>query len=136
MEKSGTKRHPILTFENARILFPNFLGRPTRFNAYGERNFCVEVSHEDAIELRQEGWHILQGSRGDQDILFIRVKIPATASITNLKISGERIKSGSQIDDLDFGTTVHADVEIVLWSEVLGRTTSTAYLIDFDGKIE
>lgn len=136
MLKTGTSRHPILTFSNARIIFPNFLGRPTRFNEDGERNFGIEIPHSDVLQLREEGWPIVPGNRGDQDIYVLRVKIPATQSICAIRIFGTRVSQGLQIDELDYAVELYADVEVVLWKEFIGKKSPAVYLIDFDGRIK
>lgn len=45
-------------FDDARILFRNFSGEQKRFNAAGNRNFCVVLDHETAAEMAEEGWNI------------------------------------------------------------------------------
>lgn len=54
MNNKGT-----LTFENARILFRNFSGNPSRFNAAGNRNFCLVLDDPKLVkELEDDGWNI------------------------------------------------------------------------------
>lgn len=48
-----------LTFEDARIVFRNFSGKPSKFNNNGNRNFCVVIEDDDlARQLIDEGWNI------------------------------------------------------------------------------
>ena len=47
-----------ITVENARIIFRNFSGEEGKFNAKGDRNFCVLIDAGDADALVREGWNI------------------------------------------------------------------------------
>ncbi len=49
-----------VSINNAEILFRNFEGRETKFNAKGSRTFCVKLAKELADQLREEGWNIKQ----------------------------------------------------------------------------
>lgn len=45
--------------ENARLLFTNFSGRPTKFNADGgKRSFCVVLEPKLAKQMAADGWHV------------------------------------------------------------------------------
>lgn len=48
----------ILDFENAKMIFRNFSGRGSMFNAEGTRNFCLPISREKATILEREGWKV------------------------------------------------------------------------------
>ena len=51
-------RKPPLTVENAQIMWRNFSGRQTQYNAKGKRNFNLRVSDEDAELMRADGWNV------------------------------------------------------------------------------
>lgn len=53
-----TQRQDLLLIENARILFRNFAGAPSMYNAAGDRNFCILINPSDAPSLQQQGWNI------------------------------------------------------------------------------
>lgn len=47
-----------LTIMNARLVYKNFAGKQTDYNAEGARNFCVVFDDELANDLREKGWPI------------------------------------------------------------------------------
>ena len=51
-------RKPTLTVENARIIWRNFSGRQTQYNAKGKRNFNLVVPHEDVEAMKRDGWNV------------------------------------------------------------------------------
>ena len=44
-----------ISVENARILFRNFAGKESKFNAKGKRNFCLILDNDVAEDLKQIG---------------------------------------------------------------------------------
>lgn len=51
-------RKPPLTVENARIIWRNFSGRQTQYNAKGKRNFNLVVPPEDVEAMKRNGWNV------------------------------------------------------------------------------
>lgn len=47
-----------ISIENARILFRNFAGKESKFNAKGKRNFCLLLDSDVAEELKDIGWNV------------------------------------------------------------------------------
>ena len=47
-----------ISIENARILFRNFAGKESKFNAKGKRNFCLLLDNDVAEELKDIGWNV------------------------------------------------------------------------------
>ena len=73
------KRVPILKFEDARIIFRNFQGKESKYNAKGDRNFAVVIDNPDiAEELSVDGWNIGILKPRDEDATpahFLNVKV-------------------------------------------------------------
>ena len=51
-------RKPPLTVEDARILWRNFSGRQTQYNAKGKRNFNLVIPPEDVEAMKADGWNV------------------------------------------------------------------------------
>lgn len=49
---------PDLVFENVRLIFKNFSGKEDRFNAKGNRNFCLMIDPESAESMKAQGWNV------------------------------------------------------------------------------
>lgn len=63
----ATDRVQNISVENARILFRNFAGKPSKFNAEGKRNFCLIIDNDIAEELKEIGWNIKYLNPRDPD---------------------------------------------------------------------
>lgn len=82
-----------LTLRNVRIIFRNFAGAPTRFNAAGgKRTFSILLNETEAQELRSMGFNVkaLKQRDPDDDPAFhlpvevsYRVKPPRIVFISN-----------------------------------------------------
>lgn len=82
-----------LTLRNVRIIFRNFAGAPTRFNAAGgKRTFSILLNEAEANELRSMGFNVkaLKQRDPDDDPAFhlpvevsYRVKPPRIVFISN-----------------------------------------------------
>ena len=56
-----------VTIENADYAFINFSGEERRFNAKGDRNFCVFLPEDLADQMRRDGWNIKTWTPRDED---------------------------------------------------------------------
>ncbi len=58
--------------------FRNFAGKAGKFNAEGDRNFCLLLSEDDAEDLKEEGYNVkyLKPRSEDEDpVPYIQVKV-------------------------------------------------------------
>ena len=55
---ASSNRKPPLTVEDARIIWRNFSGRKTQYNAQGQRNFALVVPAEDVEAMKADGWNV------------------------------------------------------------------------------
>ena len=47
-----------ITVEGARIIFRNFSGNPTEYNAKGNRVFGLLLDEDLTEQLVEDGWHV------------------------------------------------------------------------------
>lgn len=67
-----------IIMENARILFRNFSGNPSKFNAKGKRTFCLVIDPDMADRLSEEGWNVKflkPREEGDTPTPYIQVNV-------------------------------------------------------------
>ena len=131
----------ILQIDDARIIFRNFSGEPSKFNREGDRNFALVIeSEETANALIKEGWNVkIKPPRDEDDIPFmylpIKVKFndrgPQVYLITNGRKNELDEDSIACLDDIDI-LGVDLDVRPYDWviqeGTVNEKTGRTAYL--------
>lgn len=127
----------ILQIDDARIIFRNFSGAPSKFNREGDRNFALVIPNEELKDvLVEEGWNVkIKPPRDEDDTPFmylpVKVKFNDRGPVVRLK-SGSRKpiildeESISCLDNIDI-SSVDLDIRPYDW-EVSGKTGRTAYL--------
>lgn len=126
----------ILQIDDARIIYRNFSGAPSKFNREGDRNFAVVIDDEDICDaLVNDGWNVKikpPREEGDDPFMFLPIKI-------KFNDRGPRVylKTGKNVNKLDEETvsildnvdilSVDLDVRPYDW-EVNGKEGRTAYL--------
>ena len=126
----------ILQIDDARIIYRNFSGAPSKFNREGDRNFAVVIDDEDICDaLVNDGWNVKikpPREEGDNPFMFLPIKI-------KFNDRGPRVylKTGKNVNKLDEETvsilhnvdilSVDLDVRPYDW-EVNGKEGRTAYL--------
>ena len=125
-----------LVIENARIMFRNFKGEETRYNAKGNRNFCGVIdSKEQAEALAEDGWNIkVKPPREEGEEPFITLPVKIKFSDRGPKVY---LKTGEILNELDEESIgcldnvdiigVDMDIRPYDW-EVNGKMGRTAYL--------
>ena len=123
-----------LVIEGARLIFKNFAGEESKYNRRGNRNFCVVLEHDDAMNLMDAGWNIKElNSREDEEPLYY---LQTAVSFGNIPpkvvlISGrtKTILDETTIDTLDYAEIANVDLIIRPYHwEVNGKTGIKAYL--------
>lgn len=130
-------RLPNLMYEGRRILFRNFGGVAGRFNAAGQRNFCVVIDPTEVDAMREEGWNIkeLKARNDDEDILYyMKVKVNLESfrppTIVMITSRGRTTLPEDMLGFLDWADIANADMSInpSRWTMDGGKTGITGYL--------
>ena len=125
-----------IELKNARIIFKNFSGEKTPYNAAGSRNFSVVIDdHELAMQLKEDGWNVktLQArDEGDADTYFLQVKIAYNAyppQIYMVTSTNKTLLDEDSINTLDFAEIRGVDLVIRPYTyEVRGLSGVAAYV--------
>ena len=131
-------RKPPLTIEDARIIWRNFEGRKTQYNALGQRNFAVVIPAEDVDAMKADGWNVKTKEPNpeypDQE--------PLSTLAVKVNFSGARpprivVIAGEDRQELDEDTVSMLDrvqiekVDLIInpsYYDVQGRQGYSAYL--------
>ena len=126
----------IIQFENATLMFRNFAGKESQFNAADNRNFCVEIEDpEFADALRKAGWNVKTKKNHepeDECGNYLQVKVafnnypPKIYTVVgNTKV----LMTEETVQELDYADIVSADLIIRPYNyEVNGKKGTKAYL--------
>lgn len=115
-----SNRLPPLEIEDARLLFPNFSGKESKYNREGDRNFCVVIEDEEmAQKLINDGWNVraLQPrDEGESPLHYIQVAVRFDNFPPNIFLVTKRGKPArldeESVDTLDFADIQSADMII------------------------
>ena len=124
-----------IVIENARIIFRNFSGEASQYNAKGNRNFGVLINNEDASRLAADGWNIKYLRPKDPDEApqaWLQVKVSfGQVQPTVLLVTSKNKKKldENSVDILDWAELKQVDLIIRPYNwEVNGKTGTKAYL--------
>ena len=126
----------ILQIDDARIVYRNFSGIPTKFNREGDRNFAVVIeTQEQANALIEEGWNVkIKPPRedGDDTFIYLPVKIKFSDRGPSVYLrSGKAIRKLDEdtVDILDNVDILSVDMDIRPYDwKVREKTGRAAYL--------
>lgn len=109
--------------EGAKLLsgsFRNFQGKPSEYNAAGDRNFAVILSEEDADMLERDGWNVKRCKPRADDpdqyrtpYLSVKIRFDPYPPIVQLIKFGKRIPLDEEtISQLDW--TPYENIDLVI----------------------
>ena len=126
----------ILQIDDARIIFRNFAGAPSKFNREGGRNFALVIVNEDiANKLISKGWNVkikAPEEEGEAPFMYMTVKVRFNeyGPTVYLKSGDKMVKLDEEsvacLDSIDI-LSVDLDIRPYNW-EVNGKTGRAAYL--------
>lgn len=125
-----------LVVKNADIRFRNFSGTAGKYNAAGNRNFCLMLTEEDAAWMANDGWKIKRLTPKDPDD-WAQPYLPVAVSFANqppaiwsIKKDGNHVRlDETTVNTLDWAEFENVDLTInpSNWS-VQGKEGIKAYL--------
>ena len=126
----------VVQIDDARIIYRNFAGAPSKFNREGDRNFAVVIEDQDIAEaLTEKGWNVKikpPREEGDEPFMFLPVKVKFNdrGYLQNSLGGRNRVTLDEDtvgiLDNVDI-TNVDLDIRPYDW-DVQGKTGRTAYL--------
>lgn len=126
---------PTLTMEGAQIIFRNFAGRKTMYNAEGNRNFCLLLDDETAEKMSRDGWNIKYlrpREEGDQPKPYVAVAVSykhRPPRVLLLTSRGRTLLTEDVVEFVDMVDIMHVDLTIRPYNwDVSGRQGIKAYL--------
>ena len=129
----------ILQIDNARIIYRNFAGAPSKFNREGDRNFAIIIEDQDIADaLTEQGWNVKikpPREEGDDPFMFLPVKVkfndrgPRVYLQNSLGGRNRVMLDEDTVGMLDHVDIINVDLDIRPFDwEVQGKTGRTAYL--------
>ena len=129
----------VVQIDDARIIYRNFAGAPSKFNREGDRNFAVVIEDQDIAEaLTEKGWNVKikpPREEGDEPFMFLPVKVkfndrgPRVYLQNSLGGRNRVILDEDTVGILDNVDITNVDLDIRPYDwDVQGKTGRTAYL--------
>ena len=129
----------VVQIDNARIIYRNFAGAPSKFNREGDRNFAVVIEDQDIAEaLTEKGWNVKikpPREEGDEPFMFLPVKVkfndrgPRVYLQNSLGGRNRVTLDEDTVGILDNVDIINVDLDIRPYDwDVQGKTGRTAYL--------
>lgn len=130
------EKMPPVTFEDVRIIFKNFTGKPGQYNREGDRNFAVLLDDETAQSMAADGWNVKYLKPREEDDApqaYLQVAVNfekgAPPRIVMITSRGRTILDENTCEVLDWAYIKNVDMIVnpSIW-EVNGKTGVKAYL--------
>lgn len=108
----------VVVLEDVRLIFRNFAGRASDFNAEGDRNFAILLDERTADTLASDGWNVktrVGREEGDPPIFYLPVGLKYRAR------DGRRLKPPRvvMITSRNRTSLTEDEVEMLDWSDIL-----------------
>lgn len=122
-----------IKIENASIRYRNFSGREGKFNAKGDRNFCVDLDMETASVLAKDGWNVrIRTTEEGEEYPYLPVRVffgRIPPKIVMISSAGRTEMAEDNVHELDAAEIKNIDMIIRPYEwEVSGKTGVKAYL--------
>lgn len=129
----------VVQIDNARIIYRNFSGAPSKFNREGDRNFAVIIDDQEIADaLLEQGWNVKikpPREEGDDPFMFLPVKVkfndrgPRVYLQNSLEGRNRVTLDEYSVRVLDHVDIVNVDLDIRPYDwDVQGKAGRTAYL--------
>ena len=136
-----------LVLEDARMLWPNFAGKESTYNAKGVMNFCVVIADKAVVKaMAKEGWNIKHLKDQDDEgrpligDAYIQVKVSYDNRPPKVMlIAGENRKllAETEVSALDYADILRVDMVISPYEwKVSGNEGIKGYLREMYVTIE
>lgn len=126
----------ILQIDDARIIYRNFSGEPSKYNREGDRNFAVVIDNQEIADaLIENNWNVKIKPAMDSDdvpFMYLPVKVKFSDRGPNVYLkTADRVNrlDEESIECLDHIDILGVDLDIRPYDwEVNGKSGRTAYL--------
>ena len=106
-----------LSVEGARIIWTNFSGRPTKFNAAGgKRTFNLVLDRDTADELARDGWNVREiepKNEGDEPLYVTEITVGFGQYPPKVYLIDSRSKRMQPLDEDSISLLDNIDIENV-----------------------
>jgi len=127
----------LLMIDDAKLIFRNFSGRPSRYNSEGDRNFAVIIPDDESFDiLCKMGWNPTKKpprEEGEEPLRILKVKVRFNNHPPTIRLESNaacNYLDETTVDILDKIDIAFADMDIspYHWEKPDGTSGVSAYL--------
>ena len=132
---ANERRLSPITVEGGKIIFRNFSGAEGQYNREGDRNFCLVLERDLALQLEADGWNVKWPKPrevGDEPLPYLPVAVsyknrpPTIVMVTS---RGKTPLTEDMLFALDWANIVAVDITVNPYQwQAAGKTGVKAYL--------
>lgn len=130
-----------IIIENARLIYKNFSGKASDYNAEGDRNFCVVLNDEEAEYYSSLGYNVKtrlprEGHEDEGPLHFLKVKVnldwgdDRDANVYRINGKSKTKLSAKTVGSLDWDDIENVDLRIRPWNWNKGNRSGVAAFLD------